>query len=172
MKRDKHARVLPGNRGAFCWLIPLRPSRWLNDDETIKEALARSPNVTRIIDHGTHLKVSVRRGKPPVLPHGSRRVRDRTTHELDGVLWDFVLAAYKRCLRKEYDEEEAANVLIHYIWNLFLVGPLADSYDGEEEWLAGLALRRARNAAKMTDEKAHGWELAILTKLPKKRRKR
>lgn len=152
-----------GNPAAYCWLIPLRQykHRW-RVAETIKDFLIRDPRVLRIIDHGTHLKVTMARdAKPPALTPGSRRVRDRTMHQLDGMLWGFITAAYRHCVKQGHDPELAAAVLVHYTWNLFLEGGVAAN-GTEDVWLAGLALTRAKIMARVSDRQAHGWELAAL----------
>lgn len=142
------------------YLIPLEP---YEDEVPLKRRLARCPGVYRITSHGGHLKVN------SLLPLKLKRevvvVPDQTTH-WDPKYWDFAMRAFRYAVRKGHDNNRALSVMIHYLCNLFV----ARRY-GEAEYLAAAGLARARLEATMTEEEAHGWELAALRRAKKRHRK-
>jgi hypothetical protein len=124
--------------------------------QAAKVALLRLPYVTRVTDHGTHLKIRSTKRLPAIGGVRGLKVRDRTTHQLDGTYWDFATAAFRHAVRHKHPSATALSVMVHYLYNLFGLP--------EAEHLAVLAAHRQYLNRVVTDEQDHGWELTALRK--------
>ena len=142
----------------------LRPVKSGENKRTIKRALLEIRGVTRITDHGGHLKVNGRDGvKIPELKRlGLIQTADKTKH-WDAFYWDVAMDAFRHGTTHRQKPSNIVSVVAHYLCNLFDVP--------EKQLFAMIAAKRDWIDATWTDRKAHGWELDVIAKASKALRK-